>query len=66
MIAMAEAKSKKKEPEYPDTPSGKALQEVGNIDGESVDPENPKPFDAEAVNAHGEKYQAAKKKHRWG
>ena len=64
---MAEKKkSAKKEPEYPDTPSGKALQEVGNLDGESVDPDNPKPFDAEAVNAHGEKYLAAKRKHRWG
>ena len=63
---MAEAKTKKKEPEYPDTPSGKALQEVGNVDGESVDPDNPKPYDAAAVNEHGERYQAAKKKHRWG
>jgi hypothetical protein len=64
---MAETKkTKAKEPDYPDTPSGKALQEVGNLDGESVDPGNPKPYDAEAVNEHGEKYQAAKKKHRWG
>jgi len=66
VIAMAEKESKKKEPEYPDTPSGKALQEVGNVDGVSVDPDNPKPYDAEAVNAHGEAYQAAKRKHRWG
>ena len=66
---MADAKKtpeKTKAPEYPDTPSGKALQEVGNVDGESVDADNPKPVDAEAVNEHGEAYQAAKKKHRWG
>jgi len=63
---MAESKSQKKEPKYPVTPSGKALQEVGNVDGKSVDFDNPKPYDAEAVNAHGEAYQAAKKKHRWG
>lgn len=66
MAEKTETKSKAKEPVYPDTPSGKALQEVGNLDGESVDPDNPKPYDAEAVNAHGEAYQAAKKKHRWG
>jgi hypothetical protein len=63
---MADEKKKKAEPEYPDTPSGRALAEVGNIDGESVDADNPKPYDAEAVNAHGEAYQAAKRKHRWG
>lgn len=64
---MAEAKSEAKGgPKYPDTPSGKALQEVGNVDGVSVDPDKPKPYDAEAVNAHGEAYQAAKRKHRWG
>lgn len=55
-----------KEPEYPDTPSGRALAEVGNVDGETVDAANPKPVDAAAVNAHGEAYQAAKRKHRWG
>ena len=59
-------KTGKKAPDYPDTPSGKALAEVGNLDGESVDPEKPKPYDAEAANEHGEKYQAAKRKHRWG
>jgi hypothetical protein len=65
---MAEKSEQKqaKKPEYPDTPSGKALAEVGNVDGESVDPDNPKPVDAEAINAHGEAYQAAKRKHRWG
>lgn len=64
---MAEKKeTKSKAPEYPDTPSGKALAEVGNVDGESVDPDNPKPYDAAAVNAHGEAYQAVKKRERWG
>jgi hypothetical protein len=62
---MAE-KQKEKAPQYPDTPSGRALAEVGNVDGKSVDPDNPKPYDAEAMNAHGEAYQAAKRKHRWG
>lgn len=46
---------------YPDTPSGKALAEVGNLDGEDVDADG-----YEAANKHGEKYQAAKRKHRWG
>jgi len=54
-----EAKTSKA-PEYPDTPSGLALAEVGNLDG---DPGN---TDNQAVNAHGEAYAAAKKKHRWG
>lgn len=66
MAESKESKTKATVPVYPDTPSGKALQEVGNVDGESVDPDNPKPYDAEAVNAHGEAYQAAKRKHRWG
>ena len=60
MIAMAEAKPKKKEPEYPDTPSGKALAAVGNVDGDASKTDNA------AVNAHGEAYQAEKRKHRWG
>lgn len=55
------AETKKKEPEYPDTPSGKALAEVGNLDGEQV-----KPADVEKANEHGERYLAAKRKHRWG
>lgn len=55
------ADAKKKEPEYPDTPSGKALAAVGNLDGEDVKPE-----DVAKANAHGEAYQAEKKKHRWG
>jgi hypothetical protein len=59
VIEMAEAPKKSKE--YPDTPSGNALKEVGNLDGEDV-----KEDGYEAANAHGEKYQAAKRKHRWG
>lgn len=57
---MADAKKTKAE-EYPDTPSGKALAAVGNLDGEDV-----KPADVEKANEHGEKYQAEKRKHRWG
>lgn len=56
-----EKKSSKKEPEYPDTPSGRALAEVGDLNGEDV-----KHDGYEDAAAHGEKYQAAKKKHRWG
>ena len=55
------ADAKKKAPEYPDTPSGKALAAVGNLDGEDI-----KPNEVEAALAHGEAYQAEKKKHRWG
>jgi hypothetical protein len=58
---MAKAKSKKKQPEYPDTPSGRALAAVGNLDGEDV-----KPGDTEKALEHGEAYQAEKRKHRWG
>ena len=57
---MAEKKAAKKEkPEYPDTPSGLALQEVGDLNGEDLD-------DPHEGLEHGEKYQAAKKKARWG
>jgi hypothetical protein len=55
---MAKAKSKKKA-EYPDTPSGRALAKVGDMNGEDVD-------DAAKALAHGEAYQAEKRKHRWG
>ena len=59
---MTEQKSKPKKPEAVDeTPSGKALAEVGNLDGEKV-----KHDGYEEAAAHGEKYQAAKKKQRWG
>ena len=59
---MAEAQKKPKKPEAVDeTPSGKALAEIGNLDGEKV-----KHDGYEEANAHGEKYLAAKKKHRWG
>lgn len=60
---MADAKkSAKKAPEAVEsTPSGVALAEVGNLDGEDV-----KPADVEKANEHGEAYQAAKKKARWG
>jgi hypothetical protein len=57
---MAEQK-KAKAPEYPDSPSGKALAAVGNLDGEDV-----KHDGYEDAAKHGEKYQAAKKKERWG
>lgn len=50
-----------KAPEYPDTPSGKALAAVGNLDGEDV-----KHDGYEKAAEHGEAYQAEKKKHRWG
>lgn len=53
--------AKKKQPKYPDTPSGRALEKVGNLDGEDV-----KPADVEQALAHGEAYQAEKRKHRWG
>lgn len=56
------AEAKKVKPEAVDkTPSGQALAEVGNLDGEKV-----KHDGYEAANEHGEKYNAAKKKHRWG
>jgi hypothetical protein len=57
---MADAKKKKTEA-VDETPSGKALAEVGNLDGEDV-----KHDGYEAANEHGEKYLAAKKKARWG
>jgi len=59
---MADEKpAQKKKDEYPDSPSGLALAEVGNLDGEDV-----KPDGYEKAAEHGERYQAAKKKHRWG
>jgi hypothetical protein len=48
---MAKAKSKKKRPVYPDTPSGRALAAVGNLDGEDAK-------DSDKALAHGEAYQA--------
>jgi hypothetical protein len=44
--------------EYPKTPSGQALAEVGDLDGE----------DAESSEAreHGLAYARAKRKYRWG
>lgn len=54
-----EAKSSKAAEETPATPSALALAEVGNLDGEDE-------ADPEKAAEHGEKYQAAKKKHRWG
>jgi hypothetical protein len=58
-MAEAKEKSKPKKPVYPDTPSGLALQEVGDLNGEDLD----NPHDG---LEHGEAYQAAKKKARWG
>lgn len=51
------AKTQEAEPEYPDTPSGAALAAVG-VPADDLSPE-------EAL-AHGEAYQAEKRKHRWG
>jgi hypothetical protein len=45
--------------DYPDTPSGKALAEHG--EGPEAKHDN-----LDEVNAHAEKYQAAKRKARWG
>jgi hypothetical protein len=53
------ATKKKPKLEYPDTPSGKALAKVGDLNGEDAD-------DVEKAREHGEKYQAEKRKHRWG
>lgn len=66
MADKSEAKTEVKSPRkaavtYPDTPSGKALAEVGDLNGEDV-----KPADVDEANAHGEAYVAAKRKHRWG
>jgi len=58
---MAEATKSKKPEAVDETPSGKALAEVGNLDGEDV-----KADGYEKAAEHGEKYHAAKKKHRWG
>jgi hypothetical protein len=55
------AEKKAKQEEIPQTPSGLALEKVGNLDGEDV-----KPADTEKALEHGEAYQAEKKKHRWG
>jgi hypothetical protein len=52
---------KKAEKKYPDTPSGNALKEVGDLNGEDV-----KHDGYEEANKHGEAYVAAKRKHRWG
>jgi hypothetical protein len=63
---MAEEKEKKtaKRADYPDTPSGKALAEVGDLDGEDV--KHHKEGETEKALEHGEAYQAAKRKYRWG
>ena len=57
---MTEPKKKKVEA-VDETPSGVALAEVGNLDGEKA-----KPSELEKHLEHGEAYQAAKKKARWG
>jgi hypothetical protein len=56
---MAKTKSKKRQPEYPDTPSGRALAKVGDLNGEDAE-------DSDKAREHGERYQAEKRKHRWG
>lgn len=48
----------------PDTPSGYAVKQVGNLDGEDVD--HSKPGATEAALAHGEEYQRIKSGVRWG
>lgn len=55
---MADKKKQEKQEEYPDTPSGAALQKVGDQDGEDTDPEE--------ARKHGEAYQKEKAKVRWG
>ena len=62
MAEEKKAAAKKKEADLPDTPSGLALQKVGEYPAAKEG----EPFDAEAANAHGEAYQAEKRKHRWG
>jgi hypothetical protein len=64
MAEKKEPAKKEKAPDYPDTPSGKALQEVGNLDGEDV--AFHKPGEHEKALEHGEAYQAVKKRERWG
>jgi hypothetical protein len=51
--------AKKKQPDYPDTPSGKALAKVGDLNGEDAK-------DPHKAGEHGEAYQAEKRRHRWG
>ena len=48
----------------PDTPSGYAVKQVGNLDGEDVD--HSKPGATEAALAHGEEYQRIKSGVRHG
>jgi hypothetical protein len=45
--------------DYPSTPSGRALAEVGDLDGEDAD-------SPEAAREHGLAYARAKRKYRWG
>jgi hypothetical protein len=44
--------------EYPKTPSGQALAEVGDLDGEDAD--------SSEAREHGLAYARAKRKYRWG
>jgi len=48
----------------PDTPSGYALKQLGNLDGEDVD--HSKEGATEAALAHGEAYGRLKSAVRWG
>lgn len=48
----------------PDTPSGYAVKEVGNLDGEDVD--HSEAGATEAARRHGERYQYHKALKRWG
>jgi hypothetical protein len=52
-------KPKKPKVEYPDTPSGRALAKVGDLNGEDAK-------DSEKALEHGLRYEAEKRKHRWG
>ncbi len=58
------ATKKKAKLVYPDTPSGRALAAVGNLDGEDV--EHHKKGETDKALAHGEAYQAVKRQERWG
>lgn len=48
----------------PDTPSGYALKQLGNLDGEDVD--HSKPGATQAALDHGNAYQRIKSAVRWG
>ena len=50
----------------PDTPSGKAVKAAMTFPGGTHDLDYGKPGAQEAARAHGEAYQAIKRRERWG